>query len=113
MSTASLPHGPRAALPFQNPEEIMLKIGDVLIGPLWVLEWSQAQQAFHVETLLDHLQTNLLGFFHEGRTGDYVILGVFQTREAVDGYYELCVERMKRWGISNLTPEDLLRDLSP
>lgn len=95
-----------------DPDALILKPGGAF-GCSWVVEWSQSQQAFHTQTLLEHLQTNILRYYHEGKTGDYVALGVFPTREAADTFYALCIDRMKRWGLSSFTPEDLLRNLSP
>lgn len=95
------------------PENMTLRIGDVLLGALWVLEWSQSQQAFHTETLAEALQRNIPGFYNQGKTGDYIVLGVFPTREEVDQYYELMVDRMRQWAFSTMTVEDLLRDPSP
>jgi hypothetical protein len=97
-------------------ENMQLKVGDVLLGTLWVLEWSQSQQAFHTETLMESLASAILGFCKGGKTGDYVVLGIFASREAVDEYYGRMVDRMRLWDMSHYTADDidnLLNDASP
>lgn len=85
-----------------------LRVGEVVLKNAWVLEWSQSQQAFHIETLIDALQGSILGFLHGGKTGDYIILGLYATREEADGFYDIMVARMRQWGMSSLTVDDLL-----
>lgn len=104
--------GPLRISPRMDLENVRLKVGDQILGPLYVLEWSRSQQAFHVQTLVEAIQDNMIGFFHEGKTGDYVILGLFSSREAVDEYYNLMLE----WSRSQQAAKDidnLLDDLSP
>lgn len=116
MTKPALHEGPRQLPSQMDPENMQLKVGGVLLGTLWVLEWSQSQQAFHTETLVESLATAILGFCKGGKTGDYVVLGVFPSREAVDEYYRRMVDRMGLWDLSHYTADDidnLLNDASP
>lgn len=53
-----------------------------LDSTVWVLLWSQSQNALHIEPLADMMRTNLEAFHKDGRL-DYVLLCI-GSREAVD-----------------------------
>lgn len=107
MSPGALPEGVRSSFPPVERKNTSLKVGDNILGSLWVLEWSQGQQCFHVETLVDCLSQNIRSFYNGGQTGDYVILGLFPSREAVDGFYDQLLARMRLWGLSHYTSENI------
>jgi len=113
MSTAKLNDFVRSSIPGWDVASARLKVGDVILPSMWVLEWSQSQQAFHVETLGEALMTNGLSFKCFGKTGDYVILGLYPDRAAVDVAYDFFLSVMRTWDMSNLTVDALLKQLGP
>lgn len=62
-----------------------------LIGT-WVVEWSEEQKAFHVETLSNMLFKNTQAFI-EKRQIQFVCVGVAQTREEANEI----IEKLKQY----------------
>jgi len=54
---------------------------------VWVVEWSESQQCFHVDLLDKSLETNTRNYL-EGRKTDFVPIGVFATAEEATSYTE-------------------------
>ncbi len=56
------------------------------IPPLWVLEYSPTQKAFHVESLDESIMNNLQNMFTDC-LADYGIIGIFKTRDEASKAY--------------------------
>lgn len=75
-----------------------------------VLLFSRSQEAFHVETFKEHVEKNLKTL-KQGQTTDYVIIGIFHSRERCDMQYRRLVNQLEGIQLSNLTVEDLLKSI--
>lgn len=54
------------------------------VSNLWVVEWSEIQKAFHIQTTADMLRVNL-GLFARRLHNGYVPVGIFaEYSEAID-----------------------------
>ncbi|HTE27066.1 hypothetical protein [Flavitalea sp.] len=85
-----------------------MTIGDIEIPPeFFVLCFSHSQQAFHRESLVDHIKTNLSGF-RDKKPMDYLILGIFPDDASCMAWYGMMCKILDRPDISNLTYDDLI-----
>lgn len=80
---------------------------------LWVVEYSRQHNEFCVLPLFAALGTNLKRFLNQGDTGDWVLLGIFHRQKPCDDHVEWLKSIQKQWGLSALTVDDLLRQISP
>ena len=64
------------------------------IPKLQVIEFSNSQQAFHVQTLAEMLRDNLQMFHGRSRT-DYYPIGICETDEEVQAFIEKAYDVLK------------------
>lgn len=62
---------------------------------LWVAEWSEKQQAFHVDTLEECIKNGLLNYFHPWGS-DWTLLGVFENQHDAHELCELLEDKKPR-----------------
>ena len=58
----------------------------------YVLEYSQSQDAYHIQSMEDALEKNRQMAL-SGKPNDYAIIGVFATREAAQSKYNGVINR--------------------
>lgn len=54
---------------------------------LWSVEWSEKQQCFHVDFLINVIQKNAEEYFEEGET-EWMLIGVFHDAQKAHKFVE-------------------------
>jgi len=85
-----------------------LTIGNIRIPPEFcVLCFSHSQQAFHRESLVEHIKINLKNL-RDKKPGDYVVVGIFPNEGATDSWYKMLTRWVDRPELGDISYDDLL-----
>lgn len=71
-----------------SPNVKAIKIGDTTItDTVIVLLYSASQQAFHVESFIDYMQSNMVAFVAD-KGSDWMLIGIFPDHKSCDAVFE-------------------------